>query len=69
MAGEEEAFAEVAGYDLFGVADRGEIDAGIPTHQYIDVRRYIRKQRRSIVFSDEGGQQLGYASGIHGWRL
>ena len=31
-AGHEEAFAEMAGYDLFGVADGGEVDAGIPTH-------------------------------------
>ena len=69
LAGQEEAFAEVAGYDPFGVADRGEIDTGVPPHEYIDVRRYTREQRRSVIFSGEGGQQLGYPSGVHGGRL
>jgi hypothetical protein len=30
VAGEEEGFAEVAGYDFFGMADGGEVDAGVP---------------------------------------
>jgi hypothetical protein len=37
----EEAFAEVAGDDLFFVADGGQVDAGVPAEKYIDVRRYI----------------------------
>jgi hypothetical protein len=41
MAGGEEALAEVAGNDVFGIADGGEIDAGIPAEEYIDVRRYM----------------------------
>ena len=41
MAGGEEAFAEVAGDDVFGVADGGEVDAGVPAEKYIDVGRYI----------------------------
>jgi hypothetical protein len=41
VAGGEEAFAEVAGYDFFGVADAGEVDAGVPAEEYIDVRRYM----------------------------
>jgi hypothetical protein len=41
MAGGEEGFAEVAGDDFFFVADRGEVDAGIPVLEYIDVRRYM----------------------------
>ena len=40
MSCREQAFAEVAGYDLFRVADCGQVDAGIPVHQYIDVHRY-----------------------------
>ena len=30
VTGEEEGLAEVAGYDFFGVADGGEVDAGVP---------------------------------------
>jgi hypothetical protein len=41
VAGGEEALAEVAGDDFFGVTDGGEVDAGIPAEKYIDVRRYI----------------------------
>jgi hypothetical protein len=41
MAGGEEGFAEVAGDDFFTVANGGEVDAGIPAAQYIDVRRYM----------------------------
>jgi hypothetical protein len=40
MAGGEEAFAEVAGDDILGVADGGQVDAGVPAEEYIDVRRY-----------------------------
>jgi hypothetical protein len=41
VAGGEEGFAEVAGDDFFRVADGGQVDAGIPMQEYIDVRRYI----------------------------
>jgi hypothetical protein len=41
MAGGEEGFAEVAGDDFFTVANGGEVDAGVPAAQYIDVRRYM----------------------------
>ena len=40
MPGCEQALAEVAGYDFFGIADGSEVDAGVPAEQYIDVRRY-----------------------------
>jgi hypothetical protein len=33
VAGGEEAFAEVAGDDLFGIADGGEVDAGVPAEE------------------------------------
>jgi len=33
MAGGEEGFAEVAGDDFFGVADRGEVDMGVPVEK------------------------------------
>jgi hypothetical protein len=41
VAGGEEGLAEVAGDYFFGIADGGEIDAGIPAEKHIDVRRYI----------------------------
>ena len=37
----EEGFSEVAGDDFFGIADGGEVNAGIPVEEYIDVRRYM----------------------------
>jgi hypothetical protein len=33
MAGGEEAFAEVAGDDVFGVADGGQVDARVPAEE------------------------------------
>jgi hypothetical protein len=41
VTGGEEALAEVAGDDFFGVTDGGEVDAGVPAEKYIDVRRYM----------------------------
>jgi hypothetical protein len=46
MAGGEEGFAEVAGDDFFGIADGGEVNAGVPAEEYIDVRRYTVQLRR-----------------------
>jgi hypothetical protein len=40
VAGGEQALAEVAGDDVFGVADGGQIDAGVPPDEDIDIRRY-----------------------------
>lgn len=68
VAGCEKAFAEMASDDLLGIADGGQIDAGVPPHQYIDVRRYMgeeRSGRRPGVFSDEGGQQRGGPGCVH----
>jgi len=47
MAGGEEGFAEVAGYDLFRLADGGEVDTSIPVEEYIDVLRYMIELRGS----------------------
>jgi hypothetical protein len=41
VTGGEEALAEVTGDDFFRVTDGGEVDAGVPTKKYIDVRRYM----------------------------
>ena len=41
MAGGEEGFAEVAGDYFFWIPDGGEVDAGVPVEEYIDVRRYM----------------------------
>jgi hypothetical protein len=61
IAGGQEAFAEVAGDDFFGVADGGEVDAGVPAEEYIDVRRYMLKLG--------GGQDSGFLSTPLGARL
>ena len=44
MPGCEQAFAEVTGYDFFGIAYGSEVDAGVPAEQYIDVCRYMGDQ-------------------------
>ena len=41
MACGEEGFAKMASDNFFGIADGGEVDAGIPAKEYIDVRRYV----------------------------
>ena len=37
MAGGEEALAEVAADDVFGVADGGEVGAGVPLEEQVEV--------------------------------
>ena len=46
VAGGEEGFAEVASDDFFFAADGGEVDASVPTLEYIDVRRYMMELSR-----------------------
>jgi hypothetical protein len=46
VAGGEEGLAKVAGDDVFGVANGGQVDAGVPPHEYIDVRRYMLQLNR-----------------------
>jgi hypothetical protein len=41
VLGGEETLAEVAGDDFVFVADGGEIGAGVPALEYIDVCRYM----------------------------
>jgi hypothetical protein len=69
MAGGEEAFAEVAGHDFFLVADGGQVDAGIPAKEYIDVRRYMAHQVLGVwslaLAPQEWLKQLGDAIGFH----
>src|SRR5712692_4229703 len=45
MAGGKQGFAEVAGDDLVRLAHGGEVDAGIPAEEYIDVCRYLSQLR------------------------
>ena len=37
MVGAEEAFAEVAPDDVFGVADGGEVGAGVPLEEEVQI--------------------------------
>jgi|SRR5271166_7207950 len=52
VAGGKKALAEVAGDDLFFVADGCEIHASVPALEYIDVRRYTLEL--------SGGQDSGF---------
>ena len=45
VAGGEQGFSEVAGDDFLRPADGGEVDAGVPAEQYIDVCRYLFQLR------------------------
>jgi len=78
MSRGEEGFAEVAGDDLVWVADGGEVDAGVPAEEYIDVRRYKLQvgHREPLRFAQgrlktgvgllqEWFQELGDAGGLH----
>jgi len=67
LPGGEEAFAEVAGDDLFRIADGGEIDARVPAEEYIDVGRYMIEVGGCELFaSEEWCEQFGDARGLHG---
>src|SRR5258708_2945072 len=46
VAGGEEGFGEVAGDYFFWIADGGQVDAGVPVEEYIDVRRYTSELGR-----------------------
>jgi hypothetical protein len=66
VAGGEEGFAKVASDNLFRVADGGQVDAGIPAKQYIDIRRYVVTEH--IVGRrrpEEGDEEFGDAGGMH----
>lgn len=65
MLGGEQGFAEVAGDDVFGVADGGEVDARIPVDEYIDVCRYISQLRFAQGIREERLEQFGDAVGRH----
>ena len=69
VASGEEAFTEVARDDFIRIADGGEIHAGIPVLEYIDVCRYmkcvvVRQLLRAGVFK-KWRQEFGNSSRIH----
>ena len=69
VASKEKALPEVAGDDLFRITDRGEIDAGIPAQQYIDVYRCLLElsgRQRAIEEWLEKGDD---ACGVHSSRF
>ena len=76
VLGGEEAFAEVAADDLFRVADGGEVGAGVPLEEEIEIDgelgrrsaggfRVDRVRRRRSRFG-EGGMESGIAGWISG---
>jgi hypothetical protein len=62
VTGCKETFTEMAGDNLFGVANSGQVDAGVPAKKHIDVHRYLLPltggQGRRFV------DPLGVATGI-----
>jgi hypothetical protein len=68
MAGDEEGLSEVAGDDFFRLTDGGEIDAGVPAEEKIDVRRYLLELPRAQGMrcgAQERLEQFGDAGGVH----
>ena len=65
VTGEEEGFAEVAGNDLVRVADSGEVGAGVPAQQKIDVRRYLIELGGSEGTVEKWAKEGGDAGGVH----
>lgn len=75
MTGGEKGFAEVAGHDIVCAADGGQIDAGIPAKQHIDVCRYMfelcGRQNGLLAawrvkrISEKGVEQFGEARDGH----
>ena len=70
MACGEEAFTEVAGDDLFRVADGREVDAGVPAEKYIDVCRYTLQlgEGRDSRFLTAPLARFGMTRGCRGGR-
>jgi hypothetical protein len=67
VTGGEEGFAKVARHDVFGIADGGEVDAGIPAQEYIDVCRYMLelrgRQKSRLLTLARGGMILVWSTG------
>jgi hypothetical protein len=65
VAGGEEALAEVAADDLFGVADGGEVGAGVPLEEEIEVERELTIERGRRGVKKIGGEESGDLVGGH----
>jgi hypothetical protein len=63
VASGEEGLAKVAGGDLFGIPDCGEVDTGIPAKQKIDVDRYLFELQR--LDRCKRVKQGSEATGVH----
>jgi len=66
MPGGEEAFSEVTADDLFGVADRCEVGAGVPFEEEVEIEGELGENfgGRSEVGGQECGD-LGFGEGGH----
>src|SRR5215467_12672997 len=69
MAGKKERFAEVAGHDRLGSADGGEVHAGVPAEQQIDVDRYLVELDGGERVVKKRLEQGGDAGGTHCARI
>jgi hypothetical protein len=69
MAGGEEAFSEVAADYLFGIADGGEVGAGVPLVEEIEVEGELVVERGRRGVKKIGGEESGDLVGGHGTSL
>ena len=66
VAGQKQGLAEMAGHDMFRLPDGGQIDAGVPAQQQIDVRRYLLELHFGECPAFEKGiEQGGDAGEVH----
>jgi len=70
VLGGEEAFSEVAADDLLGIADRGEVSAGVPLEEEVEVCAKLGEESGGdIGFGEVRGEQVcdcGLGEGRHG---
>jgi len=69
VAGGEEALAEVAADYLFGVADGGEVGAGVPLEEEVEVEGELGEERGRRGVKEVGGEESGDLVGGHGTSL
>jgi hypothetical protein len=68
VLGSEEAFAEVAADDLFGVADGGEVGAGVPLEEEVEISGELGEEGFGQTWGvgGEEGSDFGFGEGGHG---
>ena len=65
VAGGKQGFAEVAGDDLLGVADGGEVNTSVPAQQKVEIGRDLLKQDGLKGRVQKWLEELGDADAVH----